>query len=155
MHISIIQNVTTFLWTDLAVIHDDVIKWKHFLHHWPFVRGIHWPPVNSPHKRPVTRSLDVFFDLSLNKRLSKQSWGWWFETQLRPLWRHCNVIYLWWGHDMDTLFALLVLYGGGGGGGGGGGESTGHILSPIKSIDSTKIQQYNRTMHSDTDTTVI
>ena len=31
---------------------------------------------------PVTRSFDVFFDLRLNKRLSKQSWGWWFETIL-------------------------------------------------------------------------
>ena len=30
--------------------HDDVIKWKHFPHYWPFVRGIHWSPVNSPHK---------------------------------------------------------------------------------------------------------
>ena len=29
---------------------NDVIKWKHFLRHWPFVRGIHWSPVNSPHK---------------------------------------------------------------------------------------------------------
>ena len=46
----------------------------------------HWP------QRPVTRSFDVFFDLRLNKRLSKQSRGWWFETLLRPLWRHCNVI---------------------------------------------------------------
>ena len=41
-------------------------------------------------QRPVTRSFDVFFDLSLNKRLSKQWRGWWFETQSRPLWRHCN-----------------------------------------------------------------
>ena len=31
-------------------IHDDVIKWKHFPRHWPFVRGIHRSPVNSPHK---------------------------------------------------------------------------------------------------------
>ena len=30
--------------------HDDVIKWKHFPRYWPFVRGIHQPPVNSPHK---------------------------------------------------------------------------------------------------------
>ena len=30
--------------------HDDVIKWKHFLRYWPFVRGIHRSPVNSPHK---------------------------------------------------------------------------------------------------------
>ena len=43
-----------------------------------------------PAQRPVTRSFDVFFDLRLNKRLSKQSWGWWFETPSHPLWRHCN-----------------------------------------------------------------
>ena len=30
--------------------HDDVIKWKHFLRYWPFVRGIHRSLVNSPHK---------------------------------------------------------------------------------------------------------
>ena len=30
--------------------HDDVIKWKHFPNYWPFVRGIHRSPVNSPHK---------------------------------------------------------------------------------------------------------
>ena len=43
-----------------------------------------------PAQWPVTRSFNVFFDLRLNKRLSKQSWGWWFETLSRPLWRHCN-----------------------------------------------------------------
>ena len=40
---------------------------------------------------PVTRSFDVFCDLRLDKRLSKQSRGWWFETPSRPLWRHRNV----------------------------------------------------------------
>ena len=45
-----------------------------------------------PTQRPVTRNFDVFFDLRLNKWLSKQWWGWWFETPLRPLWRHCNFI---------------------------------------------------------------
>ena len=45
-----------------------------------------------PGKFPVTRSFDVFFDLRLNKRFSKQSWGWWFETPSRPLWRHRNVV---------------------------------------------------------------
>ena len=35
--------------SNLAV-HDDVIKWKHFPRYWPFVRGIHWSPVISPHK---------------------------------------------------------------------------------------------------------
>ena len=31
-------------------VHDDAIKWKHFPRNWPFVRGIHRSPVNSPHK---------------------------------------------------------------------------------------------------------
>ena len=45
-----------------------------------------------PAQRPVTRSFGVFFDLRLNKRLSKQSWDWWFETPSRSLWRHCNAM---------------------------------------------------------------
>ena len=47
-------------------------------------------PGEFPTQRPVTRSFDVFFDLSLNKRLSKQPWGWWFETPSWSLWRQCN-----------------------------------------------------------------
>ena len=47
-------------------------------------------PGEFPTQRPVMRSFDVFFDLRLNKRLSKQSWGWWFETPSRPLWCHCD-----------------------------------------------------------------
>ena len=39
--------------------HDDVIKWKLFPCYWPFARGIHRSPVNSPHKGPATRSFDV------------------------------------------------------------------------------------------------
>ena len=47
-------------------------------------------PGEFPTQRPVTRSFDVHFDLRPNKRLSKQWWGWWFETPSRPLWRHRN-----------------------------------------------------------------
>ena len=43
-----------------------------------------------PAQRTVTRSFDIFFDLRLNKRLSKQWRGWWFETPSHSLWRHCN-----------------------------------------------------------------
>ena len=38
-------------------------------------------PGEFPTQRPVTRSFDVYFNLRPNKRLSKQSWGWWFEAQ--------------------------------------------------------------------------
>ena len=65
-------------------MHDAVIKWKHFPRYWPFVRG------EFPAQRPVTRSFDVFFHLRLNKRLSKQPRGWWFETPPWSLWRQCN-----------------------------------------------------------------
>ena len=56
-----------------------------------------------PAQRPVTQSFNDFFDLCPNKRLSKQSWGWWFEKPSRPLWRHRNVMmsssstWGWWG----------------------------------------------------------
>ena len=41
---------TTTLHGILGTSHDDVIKWTHFPRYWPFVRGIHRSPVNSPHK---------------------------------------------------------------------------------------------------------
>ena len=47
-------------------------------------------PGEFPTQRPETRSFDVFFDLRLNKRLSKQPWGWWFETPSWSLWRQSN-----------------------------------------------------------------
>ena len=45
-----------------------------------------------PAQMPVTRSVDVPFDLLLNKRLSIQGWGWLFETPSCPLWRHYNAM---------------------------------------------------------------
>ena len=46
-----------------------------------------------PAQRPVTRSFVVSLTCALNKRLSEQSWGWWFETPSHPLWRHNNVLW--------------------------------------------------------------
>ena len=60
-------------------------------------------PGEFPTQRPVTRSFDVYFDLSPNKRLSEQLWGWWFETLSPPLWRDRNVS-LW------CLFASAILH---------------------------------------------
>ena len=55
-----------------------------------------------PAQRPVTLSFDVFFDLCLNKRLRKQSWGWWFDTLSRPWLHHCNEM-----HDVfQGLYSL-------------------------------------------------
>ena len=66
--------------------HDDVIKWKHFPRYWPFVREICAVTGDFPAQRPVTRSFDDFFDLRLNKRLSKQA------GDLRGHRAHLNVI---------------------------------------------------------------
>ena len=60
-----------------------------------------------PAQRPVTQSYDVFFDLRLNKRLSKQSWGWWFETPSRPLWRHINVKHITMRHVAAIVGAII------------------------------------------------
>ena len=65
-------------------------------------------PGELPTQRSVTRSFDVFFDLRLNKRLSKQSWGWWFETLSRPLWRHCNVESLFWRRCAVQLVIIFL-----------------------------------------------
>ena len=63
-----------------------------------------------------------FLDLRLNKRLSKQSWVWWFETPLRSLWCHRNVYnayirwhYYQWYINNDTdqgriTFSVFVLF---------------------------------------------
>ena len=85
--------------------HDDVIKWKTFPRYWPFMRGIHRSPVNSPHKGQWRGPLMFSLIIDLNKRLGKQSWGWWFETPSSLLWRHCNVT-LW----SICLFAYNPFY---------------------------------------------
>ena len=91
---SSVVNMTTSDFTRLflsnwSLTHDDVIKWEHFPRYWPFVRGIHRCPVNSPHKGQYRRAL-MFFDMRLNKLLGKQSRRRWFETPSRSLWRHCK-----------------------------------------------------------------
>ena len=43
------------------------------------------------HTKASDVEFDVFFDLRLNKRFSKQRWNWWFETPSRPFWRHSYV----------------------------------------------------------------
>ena len=93
-------------------VHDDVINGNIF----PVTGhlcGEFTGPGEFPAQRPVTWSFDVFFDLRLNKRLSKQSWGWLFETISRPLWRHCNMQKAFRCHDVImslkfTLYDIII-----------------------------------------------
>ena len=70
-----------------------------------------------PLTKPVMRSFDAFFDLCLNKRLSKQSWGWWFETPSCSLWRYCNDMENWpwqgnriWNTDTEKASKRFSIY---------------------------------------------
>ena len=70
-------------------------------------------PGEFPTQRPVTRSFDVYFDLRPDNRLSKQSWGWWFETLSHSLWRRRNVLHMRNAdilRNMHTFLVWLVLY---------------------------------------------
>ena len=74
------------------MLHNDVIKWKPFPRYWPLRResiGHQWIPFT----KASDAELWLFFDLCLNKRLSKQSRRRWFEAQSRSFWRHCNVYF--------------------------------------------------------------
>ena len=68
---------------------NEVNKWKHFFHCWPFVRGIHRSTVDSPHKGQWCRTL-MFVWSAPEQTLKKQSRSRWFATPSRSLKRHCN-----------------------------------------------------------------
>ena len=85
-------------------IHDDVIKMETFSALLYLCAEISPVPGEFSSQRSVTRSFDVFFDLSLNKTLVKQSRRWWFETPSRSLWHHCNE------HITSCCFVLTSPY---------------------------------------------
>ena len=110
-------------WMHRAGHSDEIRKswWRHQMEAFSALLGLcaGISPVTGefPSQRPVTRSFDFFFDLRLNKRLSKQSWGWCFETPSRPVWRHCNVVihdanfvvtaWTWWHHRLSLRQSTL------------------------------------------------
>ena len=63
--------------------HDDVIKRKHFPHYWSLVRGIHWSPVDSPHKGQWSGA--VMFSL-----ICTWTHGWANNREAGDLRRHCD-----------------------------------------------------------------
>ena len=74
--------------------YDDIIKWKWFPLYWPFVRGIHWSPVDSPHRGPVIWPL--MFSLIW-------AWtnGWANNREASDLWWH-HVLY-----DVNVMKSLV------------------------------------------------
>ena len=96
-HVWVLQYILPS-WHKCAIIFCATISswWRHQMETFSalvaFCAGNSPVPGEFSAQRPVTRSFNVFFDLNLNKQLSKQSWGWWFETPSGSLWRQCNVI---------------------------------------------------------------
>ena len=118
-HQAYLQNYSQGCWVG---IYDYVSWWRHQMETFSALLAIcagNSPvPGDFPTQRPVTRSFDVYFDLRPNKRLSKQSWGCWFETLSPPLWRHRHVlaffcfVYIkrsWW-IDSDLFTHILQRY---------------------------------------------
>ena len=62
-----------------------------------------------PTQRPVTRSFDAFFDLRMNKRLSKQWWGWWFDTPSCSLWGQHNLLATYLITILDYMFRCCLI----------------------------------------------
>ena len=72
-----------------VLMHDDVIKWKHFPRCWPFVRWIHWSPLNSPHEGRWRGALRFsLMSAWTNGWISNRDAG--DLTPSLSLWRHCN-----------------------------------------------------------------
>ena len=93
----------------LAQHHDDVIKWKHFPRYWPYVRGIHRSPVNSPHKGQWRGALMFsFICVWINGWVNNGEAG-----DLRRYRAHHDVIVLWslwWGcHDVLLRCSILMM----------------------------------------------
>ena len=79
--------------------HDDVIKWKHFPRYWPFVRGIHRWPVNSPNKGQWCGAL-MFSSICawINGWVNNREAG-----DLRRHRAHCDVPVMWNGRTLKSV----------------------------------------------------
>ena len=105
--------------------HDDVIKWKHFPRYWPFVRGIHRSPVNSPHKGQWHGALMFSFICvringwvnnrevgDLRRYRNVQQWYRYLKGYL-PITtpstaRHMKIYLVWYAHCCNVLGFVMV-----------------------------------------------
>ena len=86
----------------IAEIHDDVIKWKHFLHYWGFARGFHGSLLYSPHKGQWCRALRFSLICAwTNGRDAgdRRCHHAYYDVTVMNYW----YIYLWVFHDIDGL----------------------------------------------------
>ena len=83
--------ITGPLWGESISDHDCVITWKHFLYYWPFVRGIQWSLLDSPHKGPSNAELRCFLCCWPEQAL-KQTVEYLVKWDVMMLmWHHSNI----------------------------------------------------------------
>ena len=96
--------------------HDDVIKWKHFPRYWPFVRGVHRSPMNSPHKSKWHWVLMLCLICAwINGWVNHREAGDLRRQRKRSLGRHCNMLICWWNvrsfvMSVDDLLLCKLLH---------------------------------------------
>ena len=97
--------------TKMAAMCPVTIKWfmmaywrgKCFSHYWPFVKGIHRSPVDSPHKGPIMRGFGASFVVSVNMSVSKE-----FCCRFKTHWHLCDVIVMQRNNISQCVFCLLT-----------------------------------------------
>ena len=97
-------SLLTHIWVTwlCKITHDDVIKWKHFLRNWPFVRGINWSPVNSPHKGQWCRAwMFSLICVWINDWVNNRDAG-----DLRRYRAHYDVIVMWWRNVLEEKMSM-------------------------------------------------
>ena len=80
--------------------HEDVIKFKHFPRYWPFARGIHRGPVNSPHKGQWCGALPfslirVWINGFVNNREAGDSRRYRVHYDITVMWTNGHSIFYW------------------------------------------------------------
>ena len=92
----------------IRLCHDDAIKWKHMPRYWPFVRGIHRSPMNSPHKGQCHGALMFYLIYAwTNDWVNNREPG-----DLRHHRAHYDVIIMAWDdhHDGQYIRSYLLRY---------------------------------------------
>ena len=93
----IFHNITASINRSLS-LPMNVIKWKHFLHYWPFVWGIHRSPVNSLHKGQWCRAFFLLIYAWINGWVNNHEAG-----DLRCYCAHYNVTIIPWFQSGERL----------------------------------------------------
>ena len=98
---TIFRQQINISWEADIIVHDDVIKWKHLARYWPFVRGIHRSPVNSPHKGQWRGALICAW---INVWVNNREAG---DLDLRRHHAHYYVIVMTWYEKIGTFTNTL------------------------------------------------